>query len=327
MISTPQQFSVLMDELASSSWTLAALGYLFDSGLAERLREPQSLDELAASCPTISRERIERCVAVAVVRGVATLEEQRYRLAPGVLPSLEPGRRTVLQGEYRSCLLQSAAYLSAASVPTASRGWAHTDPVILQAQGDGSSTFAAGLKANLIQELGDLAARFDRPGAAFLDIGAGVGALSIAMAREFPRLNVVGIDPYDVPLHLARENVSRAGLTDRIAFRQLRIEDLRDEAAFDLVWLPTFFLGSRENVARATERIRAALRPGGWLLSPTINPATGEAQRAIWSLVLDAWGGPALEAPEAEALFSKAGLSTRALPGPSWTCLVVGQRV
>lgn len=325
MISTPQQFSVLIDELASSTWTLAALGVLFDSGLADELREPRTLDEVAARCPALTRARIERCLAVAAVRGVVTVDRERYRLAPGVLPHLEPGPRAVLRGDYRSYLLQPAAYLRAAAEPQAA-GWRHIDPVVLQAQGDGSTMFAAGLKANLLPELGDLGERLARPQARFLDVGTGVAALSIAMCREFPQLRVVGLDPYEVPLALARANVESAQLGDRIELRQIRVQELRDEAAFDLAWLPTFFLGSREEVARALARIRTALRPGGWLLTPTLNPAAGEAQLAVWSLVMESWGGPALHAPEAEKLMADAGLAPRTFSGPGWISLVAGRR-
>jgi SAM-dependent methyltransferase len=325
-ISTPQQFSVLVDELASSSWTLAAIGALFDSGLADQLRAAATLDELAQRCPALPRERIQRCLAVAVLRGVVALEEGRYRLAPGVLPYLEPPRRTMLEGDYRSYLLQPAAYLRAAMTAPAPTGWAHTDPVILQAQGDGSAMFATALKANLARQLGDLEARLERPEARFLDVGTGVGALSIAMCRAFPALHAVGLDPYEVPLQLARTNVSRAGLGDRVELRQVRVQEIRDEADFDLVWLPAFFLRSREEVAGALARIRIALRPGGWVLIPTANPNAGEAQLAVWSLVMECWGGPVLQAPDAEALVAAAGLTPHTIPGPSWVAMVAAQR-
>ena len=143
-ISTPQQFSVLLDELASSAWTLAAIGVLFDSGPgrpAARAHDPWTT--LAAGCPTLSRERIERCLAVAVLRGVVTVEPGRYRLAPGVLPALEPGAAGGAPGRATAPTCCSRPPTCG---PPASRrapaGWHHTDPLILQAQGDGSSMFA-----------------------------------------------------------------------------------------------------------------------------------------------------------------------------------------
>jgi predicted RNA methylase len=325
MISSPQQFSLLIDELSGSTWTLAALGVLFDSGLAAELREPRTLDELAGRCPVLSRERITRCLAVAAVRGVVTVDGDRYQLAPGVLPSLAPEVRDGLRGDYRSALLQAAAYLRAARDP-AQTGWHHTDPVILQAQGDGSSMFATALKTRLAPALGDLAERLDRPGGRFLDVGVGVAALSIAMCKAFPALAVVGLDSNEAPLALARANVSAAELAGRIELRTTPIQALREEAAFDLAWLPPFFLGQRDTVVEALARIRVALRAGGWVLVPALNPTTGEAQRAVWSLIMESWGGPVLPAGEVETLLAEAGLTPRALPGPSGISMVVGQR-
>jgi hypothetical protein len=43
-------------------------------------------------------------------------------------------------------------------------------------------------------------------------------------------------------------------------------------------------------------------------------------------MVLESWGGPVLEAPDAEALCGEAGLETRRFPGPSWVSLVVGRK-
>ncbi len=325
MISTPQQFSVLIDELSGATWTLAALGVLFDSGLADALAEPRTLEELAARCPALSRARIERCLAVAAVRGVVAVESSRYQLAPGVLPSLDPGARAALSGDYRSALLQASAYLRAAGDP-ASAGWRHTDPAILQAQGDGSSMFAAAFRTRLAPQLGDLSERLARPGARFLDVGVGVAALSIALCKEFPALAVVGLDPYEVPLALARANVAAAGFTDRVDLRAMTVQELRDDASYEAAWLPAFFLGRRADVAEALARIRTALRPGGWVIIPVINSAAGEARSAVWSLVLESWGGPVLHAAEVETLLGEAGLLPRALPGPSWISMVVAQR-
>ena len=181
--------------------------------------------------------------------------------------------------------------------------------------------FATALRNRLAPELGDLGERLARPGARFLDVGVGVASLAIAMCREFPALTAVGLDPYEVPLTLARANVAAAGLGDRVELRASTVEQLRDQAAFDLAWLPPFFLGRREAVAEALARIRAALRPGGWVIMPGVNPAAGAAQMAVWSLVLDSWGGPVLHAGELESLVADAGLARapcRAPPGSRW---------
>ncbi len=83
MITTLPEMRSVTHELAMSVWTFTAIGVLFESGLVEHLREPRSVDELAARCPAFSRSRLERCLAVAAAAGVVTAGEGRYRLAAG----------------------------------------------------------------------------------------------------------------------------------------------------------------------------------------------------------------------------------------------------
>jgi SAM-dependent methyltransferase len=140
-------------------------------------------------------------------------------------------------------------------------GWTNTDPALLQAAGEVSIGFAQALKTNLAPALGLSPRRF-------LDVGVGVAALSIEMARLWPELQIVGIDPLEAALVLARENVRRAGLESRIELRQQRGEDLTDREAFDLAWIPGLFV-PEEAVAGLVSRVREALVPGGWLLYAT----------------------------------------------------------
>ena len=48
MIATLPEMRALSHDLTVSLWTFTAIGVLFESGLAEHLREPRSLGELAA---------------------------------------------------------------------------------------------------------------------------------------------------------------------------------------------------------------------------------------------------------------------------------------
>jgi methylase of polypeptide subunit release factors len=67
------------------------------------------------------------------------------------------------------------------------------------------------------------------PTAHFLDVGTGVGHLAIAMCRQFPTLRVVGIDPFETALELARRNVVEADLEGRITLRSALVQDLTEE--------------------------------------------------------------------------------------------------
>jgi methylase of polypeptide subunit release factors len=96
-----------------------------------------------------------------------------------------------------------------------------------------------------------------QPGA-FLDIGTNVGWIAIDAARSWPALRVVGIDPWERALDLARRNLAQSGVGERVEFRLQRIEQLEDKAVFTLAWLPAVFVAA-EIMDAALERIYQAL--------------------------------------------------------------------
>jgi methylase of polypeptide subunit release factors len=54
-----------------------------------------------------------------------------------------------------------------------------------------------------------------RPGA-FLDIGTGGGWLAVEATRSWPAQRVVGLDPWEPALVLARRNLAQSGVADRV---------------------------------------------------------------------------------------------------------------
>jgi SAM-dependent methyltransferase len=324
MLNTPEALRAFTSNLSTSVWTASAIGALFESNLADHLREPCSLDELARRCTSLSRAQIAGCLAVAGAAGVVTCEDGRHRLTAGALAFVEPPMRTALAGDLRTQLMQALALLDASCGARSRTGWSHTDERILQSQGDASAALAPMMK-RIAASLDDLAARLERPGARFLDVGVGVAAASIALCRAFPALAVVGVDASEVPLAVARRNVAAAGLSERIELRRQPAEELPDEAAFDLAWLPGFFVPT---AAAAVPRIHRALRPGGWLAFGVSAPGGSDAASAVWSLVSAEWGGAGMSPAEAEALLRETGFtSVRTLPGPPWApSMVMGRR-
>jgi len=325
MIQTPQEFRGLVSELSGAALTLSTLAVLYEAGVIAELKEPRTLDELAASCTAISRVRLERSLALAAAHGVVGVEDGRFKLAPGACPFAQPQMRSAMIGDLRGPLLQATALYDAAARKDTSTGWHHTDPAILQAQGDSSIGVAGLIKMMVIPQLGDLGERMAKPGARFLDIGVGVASLAIAMCRMWPDLKVTGVDPYDVPLQLAKQNVGKAGLAERIELRHSAIEKIGDDAAFDLAWFPAFFVDQRV-ISDAIGRVHASLKPGGWMVFATFGGGTGKAG-AVSGLLAEMWGGPLLAGPEVEAQLARAGFhNIKFLPGPPGGSFVVAQR-
>jgi S-adenosylmethionine-diacylgycerolhomoserine-N-methlytransferase len=80
--------------------------------------------------------------------------------------------------------------------------------------------------------------RLDLPeGATVLELGCGTGRNLIAAAKRYPQARFFGVDISEHMLETARQNVERAGLGDRIVFRQ---GDAADPAAADAFGLDVF---------------------------------------------------------------------------------------
>jgi SAM-dependent methyltransferase len=229
-----------------------------------------------------------------------------------------------LLGEIRMALLHGQRRLQPGAFD---QGWATADADCLRTAGEVSAAFPRALE-RLATSLGDLLPRLRSGDARFLDVGVGVATLAIEMVRLWPGLRVVGIDPWTPSLALAREGIQRAGLGDRIELRQQGLQDLTDEGAFDLVWVPSIFIPAavmRDGLRRAWR----ALRPGGWLLFATVNPAGEPMAAALARLRTREWGGHPYAPTEAQALLAAAGFSeTQVLAAPPGSALrlVAGRR-
>jgi SAM-dependent methyltransferase len=167
-------------------------------------------------------------------------------------------------------------------------GWSYRDPAIRQAQGQLSRLVARGIDESASQ-LPALCATLLRPGA-FLDVGSGAGWLAIEIARTWPALRVVGIDPWELALTLARENLADSGVADRIELRSQRVEHLKEAATFTLAWLPGPFI-VREIADRALVGIHRALAPGGWLIFGLSPPSADPLEEALVNLRTARSGG------------------------------------
>ncbi len=229
------------------------------------------------------------------------------------LDRLPPAEIGPMLGQIRAFSLTNAKLLSATPP---GEGWTHTEAEILQAAGDASAGFPAALKARIAPALDGLAERLSRPGAAFLDIGVGVASLSIAMARSWPGLRIVGLEPWPPAIAMARRAVEAAGLGGRIELREEAAQDLADMRAFDLAWLPSLFV-PREAIAPSLAALRRALLPGAWLLIPMMRPTEDALAGALAGLRVAMFGGWPWRPDELEGLLRAQGFhEIRALPTP-----------
>lgn len=99
-----------------------------------------------------------------------------------------------------------------------------------------------------------------------VDLGAGTGTGSLALARRFPAAQVVAVDRSAVMLDRVRTAACGQGLEDRVQAVQADLDAAwPDVGAADLVWASSF-LHEVADPGAVLAGVRAALRPGGLLV-------------------------------------------------------------
>jgi SAM-dependent methyltransferase len=209
--------------------------------------------------------------------------------------------------------------------PGRGSGWSYRDSEILQTQGQVSRLIVRSINAMAAQR-SDFRIILQRPGA-FLDVGTGTGWLAIEAARSWPSLRVVGIDPWEPALALARQNLAASGLAERIEVRLQRVEELDETSTYTLAWIPGPFIGAKVG-GRALPLIRRALKPGGWLIFGLNAPLPGPLEEAISSLRVVRWGGHPWKPEEVkERLRAREFEEIETFPPGGPISFVIGRRV
>jgi SAM-dependent methyltransferase len=285
-------------------------------------RLQQSSSALAALAAALAARLGETAVDPALHTHVAGVVDALGAGAP--LASASHAELRPLLAEIRTMFLTDAKLACGATPLT---GWSHGEAEILAAAGEVSAAFPDRLEKAIAPELDGLAQRLAAPEASFLDVGAGVAALSIEMARRWPSLRVVGVDPWAPALALARQRVCAAGLDRRIELRQQAGEQLSDADLFDLAWIPSLFVPEAA-VPEVVRRVHRALRPGGWLLFPMMRADGDGLTGSLARLRIAMFGGlPATPARVEQLLREHGFVDVRIMPpAAALSALAVGRR-
>lgn len=290
-IETAQDFQQQVVDLRKNVWSFAVLASALEAGLLDGVTQPRTIEEIADHSG-VDVKLAERMLEVLRALGFVNVEGDHYAAATGVREVLASARRDVFTAVLRSEYLQAREMIERAKRGDLRSGWDFHDAEILQAQGETGAVVREAAR-QLFPNLGDLEARLNAEQASLLDVGTGVGVISIELCRMYGRLHAVGIDPFHAAHKEARKNISDAGLTDRITLRDQGVEDLRDDEEFDLAFFPQVFM-PEGIVAKGFSNIRRALRPGGWCIAIAFDDPSAALDAALYRLRNVLWGGDPL---------------------------------
>ena len=131
--------------------------------------------------------------------------------------------------------------------------------------------YAANLISAWIPALTGVDAKL-KNGARVADVGCGLGASTILMAKSYPRSEFVGFDYHDKSVETAKQRAKDAGMGDRIRFEVAKAKDYPGQD-YDFV---TFFdcLHDMGDPAGASTHVRSTLKKDGtWMI---VEPFAGD---------------------------------------------------
>jgi 2-polyprenyl-3-methyl-5-hydroxy-6-metoxy-1,4-benzoquinol methylase len=186
--------------------------------------------------------------------------EQSFALAQEDSPAYIPGAFQIVSSVVKDAHKVAEAFRTGSGV-----GWHEHHPSLFE----GTERFfrpnyAANLVNNWLPSLNGVVDKL-RSGAKVADVGCGFGASTILMAQAFPQSKFYGYDYHQMSIEKAKERARRAGVLERIDFRQATAKDYPNEG-YDLI---AFFdcLHDMGDPIGAAKHARATIdNDGTWMI-------------------------------------------------------------
>ena len=202
-----------------------------------------------------------------------------------LLDDLSEEEAHVLYSSIRSFLGQALDMIENPGRPAS---WSFDDPAILQAQGR-ASLVLMNVIANFVASKPDFQERLARPGK-FIDVGSGVGRISINAAERWPQLRVDGLDIFEPALTLAAENLAASAVSDRVIFHNADFADLKHENEYCVAFVAGPFI-PLDAVEKGIPALHRAMEPGGWVFFALYRAEPDQLSQALLDLRVARSGG------------------------------------
>ena len=193
--------------------------------------------------------------------------EQALALAVDDSPVFLPGAFQILSACYNDATKIENAFRTGQGV-----GWhEHHHDLFHGTERFFRPNYNANLVSSWIPALDGVEAKL-RSGARVADVGCGLGASTILMAKSYPKSTFIGFDYHGKSIELAREAAAQAGVTDQTHFEVAAAKAFPGND-YDFV---AFFdcLHDMGDPAGAASHVRSALKPDGtWMI---VEPFAGD---------------------------------------------------
>lgn len=194
-------------------------------------------------------------------------DEQTFTMADETSPAFLPGAFQVALSAIRAEDQLLERFKTGAGM-----GWHEHDPELFVGT---ERFFRPGYAANLVSAwipaLEGVKDKLER-GAQVADVGCGLGASTILMAKSYPKSEFVGFDYHDKSIESARQRARDAGVGDRIRFEVAKAKDFPGKD-YDFV---TFFdcLHDMGDPKGAASHVHSAMKKDGtWMI---VEPFAGD---------------------------------------------------
>ncbi|ALV45787.1 hypothetical protein MB46_10145 [Arthrobacter alpinus] len=125
-----------------------------------------------------------------------------------------------------------AAYRNGGGVP-----WSVVGDEARDSQARGNKAWFETRLGTALASVGDVHAILARPGARILDLGAGYGWSTLALAKAYPGAVVVGIDIDEPSILRAREHARERGMAGQVSFHHADAAGWQDPGSADAVFI------------------------------------------------------------------------------------------
>ena len=187
-------------------------------------------------------------------------EEQAFTLAQEDSPAYLPGAFQLALGALNAVPRIADSFRSGAGM-----GWhEHDDGVFHGCEKFFRPGYAANLMSSWIPALTDVGKKLEA-GARVADVGCGLGASTILMAKAYPKSQFFGFDYHDKSIAEARKSAEREGIADRVKFEVAKAKDFPGKdydfvAVFDC-------LHDMGDPVGAAQHVRESLhKDGTWMI-------------------------------------------------------------